>query len=132
MLKAVIGFIVSFGVSMYAYPRFIQFFNESNITQAVSEYALEEFKNKAKTATFGGLVFVSVAIFVSLLINGFNFSKDLTFLIYLLFSYALIGFVDDYKIIKDGKNDGLKASHKFLLQIVLALVFFILFRLMGG
>ena len=132
MLKAVIGFIVSFGVSMYVYPRFIQFFNESNIKQAVSEYALDEFKNKAKTATFGGLVFVSVAIFVSLLINGFNFSKDLTLLIYLLFSYALIGFVDDYKIIKDGKNDGLKASHKFLLQMLLAIVFFILFKLMGG
>ena len=53
-------------------------------------------------------------------------------LIYLLFSYALIGVIDDYKIIKDGKNDGLKAKHKFLLQLVLALIFFILFKLMGG
>ncbi len=132
MLKAIIGFITAFGVSMILYPRFITFFNESNIKQAVSEYALDEFKNKAKTATFGGLVFVSVSIFISLFINGFNFSKDLTLLIYLLFSYALIGFIDDYKIIKDGKNDGLKAKHKFLLQMLLAVIFFILFKLMGG
>ena len=132
MLKAIIGFITAFGVSMILYPKFITFFNESNIKQAVSEYALDEFKNKAKTATFGGLVFVSVSIFISLFINGFNFSKDLTLLIYLLFSYALIGFIDDYKIIKDGKNDGLKAKHKFLLQMLLAVIFFILFKLMGG
>jgi UDP-N-acetylmuramyl pentapeptide phosphotransferase/UDP-N-acetylglucosamine-1-phosphate transferase len=42
--------------------------------------------------------------------------------------YGIIGFIDDYPIAIKKNNDGLKASHKLGLQILLAVVFFFLYR----
>ena len=42
--------------------------------------------------------------------------------------YALIGFIDDFLIVVKKNNDGLKPSVKFLMQSVLAVVFYLFYR----
>ncbi len=47
-------------------------------------------------------------------------------------AYGLLGFVDDYKIITEGRNDGLKASHKLLMQMVIGVAFYFIYTNTGG
>ena len=56
--------------------------------------------------------------------------QDLDTLIVLLafIGYGLIGFVDDFLIAVLKNNEGLKPLHKFLMQVLLAVIFFMLYR----
>ena len=132
MTLGIIGFVLSLGLSFFAYPRFIELLHNSDLKQQVSEYALDEFKDKKQTPTFGGLIFVLIPIVVSLVLNGIKFSQDLLMLIFVFASFALVGLVDDYKIVKEGKNDGISPAVKMGSQLVLALVFYFIYRYYGG
>lgn len=132
MTLGMIGFAIALGVSIFVYPRFIELLTNSDLKQQVSEYALDEFKDKKQTPTFGGLIFVVVPIAVTLILNGLKFSQDILLLIFVFASYAIIGLVDDYKIVKEGKNDGIKPATKMIAQLVLAVSFYTIYRFYGG
>lgn len=122
-------FIVSAVIAGCLFPFFIAFLNQKNHQQAVSEYSLESFKIKQKTPTLGGVIFVLIPLVIMLILDFKSFSSIKNILVYLTYlGYALIGFVDDLKIILEKNNKGLPASVKFTAQVVLALVFFILYR----
>ncbi|CAM3662415.1 phospho-N-acetylmuramoyl-pentapeptide-transferase [Erysipelothrix urinaevulpis] len=132
MLIGLLGLGISFVLGLLLYPRFIDFLQKNNVSQKPSEYALDEYKNKKPTVTFGGVLFVVIPVLVSLVMLLFQ-PEPMTLLIMVIFVlYAMIGLIDDYKIIKEGKNDGLKASKKFLYQLVLAVVFYFFYQLNGG
>lgn len=89
---------------------------------------------KAGTPTMGGIMFIigtGVTIFVlgwpQMLRGGF------THLYVYLFAliFGLIGFVDDYRKIRQHQNEGLTARQKFILQLAAAVVFLSLMRYEG-
>lgn len=132
MLIGFLGLGLSFVLSFVLYPNFIQYLQNNNISQKPSEYALDEYKNKKPTVTFGGVLFVIVPLVITLLLSIFH-PSPMVFLIMMVFLlYGLIGLVDDYLIIKMDNNDGLKASHKFLLQVALAIAFYYFYIKLGG
>lgn len=116
-------------LTLIAYKMLLPRFRALSLNQSVSEYSLKEFQDKPITPTLGGVVFVLIAIVVSLIFN-LNALNDFSYWLVVLafFGYAIIGFIDDIKIIKEGKNQGLKSLHKLLLQIVLAIVFYLIYR----
>jgi phospho-N-acetylmuramoyl-pentapeptide-transferase len=120
---------LSFGLSLLLYPIFIKYLNERQHQQIVSEYSLDSFKAKAKTPSLGGVLFVLIPV-ISLLViypsSIFNTQIVLVLLVYL--AYGLLGFVDDYKIILERNNKGINARLKFLIQLVLAIIFYLIFR----
>lgn len=126
----IIGFsliagFVSFGITALLIPRFIPVLKRLKMGQRVSEYALDEYKEKAVVPTMGGIFFVVVPVLVSLVFNLHNLSNRGFILVLLAYlGYGLIGFLDDLKIIIEKKNDGLKPLHKFLMQLFLAVVFY--------
>ena len=78
----------------------------------------------------GGLIFIIPPIVINILLiifNKINLSYNLLIVIFTFFSYALIGFIDDYLIIKYHNNKGLSESVKLLLQIISATIVFYLF-----
>ena len=60
-----------------------------------------------------------------------EFSNNLFIILFVFVGYALLGFVDDYLIIKRNNNKGLTEFQKLLGQTVIALVFFIIFMKSG-
>ena len=52
----------------------------------------------------------------------------LLIVLFVFISYSLIGFLDDYLSIKQNQNKGLTQLQKLLLQFVVALIFYILYR----
>jgi len=123
-----ITLFISFIVTVLVYPIFIKQMDRLNTHQNVSEYSLEQFKSKKKTPTMGGILFVLIPLILALIIQTSSFLDLRMGVVYLTYlGYGLIGFWDDYKIIVEKNNEGLKPSHKFLAQLVLAILVYLIY-----
>ncbi|MDI9519055.1 MAG: phospho-N-acetylmuramoyl-pentapeptide-transferase [Erysipelotrichaceae bacterium] len=128
-LKLFLAFIVSLLIILVTMPTLIKYLKSISFNQNVNEYALEQFKTKEKVPTMGGVLLVLVPIIVTIIFD-FNALFDLDTMIILLafLGYGIIGFIDDYLIVIRKNNHGLSAKHKFLMQLVLAFIFFMIYR----
>ncbi len=132
-LKLVIGFCISFAIVMIVMPSFIEYLKKLSFKQSVSEYALDDDKKKAGTPIMGGVLFIVVPVIVTLIAFPQSLRDMNVWIIILAFvGYGLIGFVDDYLIAVKKNNDGLSPLQKFTMQVVLAVVFFFLYRINGA
>jgi len=128
-VKMVLGFVISLTIVMIAMPPFIKYLKKLSFKQSVSEYALEDDKKKAGTPIMGGILFIIVPIIVSVLSSPKSFTDIDTWIVILAFAgYGIIGFVDDYLIAVKKNNDGLTPIQKFAMQILLAVIFFAIYR----
>ena len=83
----------------------------------------------------GGIIFIlPVLISLTLLyVNGsISLSYNLFILIFVFLAYGLLGFADDYLIVVKKNNKGISVVTKFLIQMIIALIFFYLFMKSGG
>ncbi len=128
-VKLILGFLVSMVIVLITMPYFIKFLKEQSLRQSVSEYALPDDQKKAGTPIMGGILFIVVPIVVTLLTSA-DARNDLDIWIVILAfaGYGVIGFIDDYLIAIKKNNDGLKAWQKLTMQLVLAVIFFFLYR----
>jgi phospho-N-acetylmuramoyl-pentapeptide-transferase len=125
----ILPLFLSFAITALIYPFFITQMNRLNTHQNVSTYSLEQFKSKNKTPTMGGVLFVLVPLILAMIIQPGSFLDLKMGVVYLTYlGYGLIGFWDDYKIVVEKNNDGLKASHKFLAQLILAVFVYLIYR----
>lgn len=112
----------------------IPFLKKQNASQRLSEYLENTHKEKQGTPTMGGLIFiipVVAVILLSFLINK-KISSSLIIVLLTFLSYSFIGFIDDYLIIKRNNNSGLSEASKFILQVIVAIIFFYLFMVSGN
>ena len=123
------GFLISLCIVLVSMPSLIQYLKRLSLRQSVSEYALEDDQKKAGTPIMGGLLFIIVPIIVTIAANLSVLHDTDTMIVLLAFAgYGLIGFIDDYLIAVKKNNDGLLPKQKFLMQLVLAVVFFLIYR----
>ena len=83
----------------------------------------------------GGLIFVLSTLFVLLCLfinKDLSFSYNFFIIILIFISYSLLGGIDDFIKIVFKNNNGLSILTKFTIQVVLALVFFYFFILVGN
>ena len=123
------GFSISLILVLVLMPSFINFLKKLSFRQTVSEYALDDDKKKAGTPIMGGILFIVIPVLVSAIATIRSFNDLSIWIVMLAFvGYGLIGFVDDYLIAVKKNNDGLSPKQKFGLQLVLAVLFFFLYR----
>lgn len=123
-IQYLLGFVISFVASMILYPMFIKFMKNFSLNQQVSEYALDEFKDKKKTPTMGGVVFLFVPLIVLLIVDFKAYFQTEVLLVALAYlSFGLIGLYDDYLILVKQDNIGFKTKQKFITEVVLAIIF---------
>ena len=107
----------------------IPFLKKLKAGQNINIY-VEAHRNKAGTPTMGGLIFIipTFAITLFLLLTGkIEYSVNLV-IVFVFLSYGLIGFLDDFISLRRKTNKGLTQFQKILLQLIVALVFYVLFR----
>lgn len=119
----VIALLISLVLSLFTMPLYISKLKKISFNQTVSEYSLQQFKDKASTPTMGGVVFVLIPIVITLMYeliveHGVNY--DVLLVLIAFAGYGLIGFIDDYLIVVRHDNTGLTPLKKYLLQAVLA------------
>ena len=126
LFALMLGFISSTIFGLIAIP----FLKKLKAGQNINIY-VEAHRSKAGTPTMGGLIFIipTIAITVFLLLTGkIEYSVNLMIVLFVFFSYALIGFLDDFISLRRKSNKGLTQFQKLLLQLIVALVFYVLFR----
>ncbi|MBS5114453.1 MAG: phospho-N-acetylmuramoyl-pentapeptide-transferase [Erysipelotrichaceae bacterium] len=125
--KIFISFILGFMITFIAMPRFIPKLHELKFGQVEREEGPESHKIKGGTPTMGGVVFILASVLAVYITFPSFFLNPMVSLITLVFvGYGLIGFLDDYLIVVKKTNLGLSAGKKYLLQSILAIVFYVL------
>lgn len=82
----------------------------------------------------GGTVFLLASIVASFVIALFsgNLSSSVTTILFILFLYGLVGFLDDFLKVFRRINEGLNPKQKLFLQLVGGVVFYLFFERHGG
>lgn len=126
LFALMIGFILATAFGLAAIP----ILKKIKAGQRINVY-VEAHMRKSGTPTMGGIIFIIptllTAIFL-ILTGKMEFSVNLLIVMFVFVSYSLIGFLDDYLSIKKNQNKGLTQVQKLLLQFVVALIFYILYR----
>ncbi len=76
---------------------------------------------KAGTPTMGGIFFVPVAIALSLILTPVT--RELIAISLVTLGYGLVGWLDDWQILKQQSNQGISPRQKLGLQIAIAIIF---------
>ncbi len=132
LAKSILAFMIGFILAIIFGYILIPFLRK-NVKQTVSSW-MKIHKDKNGTPTMGGLIFIVptfLSVFILIGMNKLELTYNLAIVLFVFLAYALLGFIDDYLIIKRKNNDGLSPIQKLIGQIAIAGVFFFLF-MKGG
>lgn len=122
--------VITLVIMLLIMPGLIDYLHKIKFGQTEREEGLASHKKKNGTPTMGGLAFIIVPTLVYVVCSFFTpFKLDMNTMIILLafVGYGVVGFIDDYIIVVQKNNEGLKPKYKYLLQSILAVVFFLLY-----
>ncbi len=131
VLVMMISLILSIAIGIFLVP----LLKRLKVGQRLSKYLEEKHKEKQGTPTMGGLIFIIPTIIVMIIMYLFDkveYSTTILIVILTFIFYSLIGFIDDYLIIKRNNNKGLSEAAKFIMQVIVAIIFFYLFMKSGN
>lgn len=135
MTKAILALMIGFIVAVIIGLIVIPILKKINIKQVESTYLSKKHKEKSGTPTMGGIIFIlstliTMAIFI--ITKKVTISTNLLLVLFVFLAYALIGFIDDFLIIKRKNNIGLTEIQKLVLQGLVALVFYFVYMHSGA
>lgn len=114
----ILSILVTFFLTSIFGPRFLPILSRLKFGQFVRDDGPGSHLKKQGTPTMGGVIFL-----IAILLGSFLFEdKDglVTPMIVVMFGFGIVGFLDDILKIKKKQSEGLKAWHKFMLQLVVA------------
>jgi phospho-N-acetylmuramoyl-pentapeptide-transferase len=114
-MTPLIFFAVAVVISVLIYPAAIGQLARARMGQAIREEGPAAHHGKAGTPTAGGLVFLLVALVLYLIADR---SLAGAFVLIALFFGGALGFIDDYAAIRGGRNLGLQARYKIVVQLI--------------
>lgn len=130
VFSLMIGFVLAIVLGTIIIP-----YLKKRAYQRLSIYLDEKHSSKKGTPTMGGIIFIIstiITILIFFLTNKISFNIHLLIVILTFLGYALIGFIDDYLIIKNNNNKGLSEKSKLFMQLLIAIAFFYLFIKSGN
>ncbi len=121
------GSLTGFFLVYFLMPYFIAFMQRKQFGQVIREEGPSHHKKKSGTPTMGGVIIILSVILSTLL--WCNLKVPFVWLaLFVLISFGVLGFIDDYLKIKRKHNLGLKARQKLVFQGLLAISFVLLLK----
>lgn len=121
LLLFMLAFALAWGAVYFVMPTYIRNLQRIGANQRVSEYALDDFKEKAKTPIMGGLLFVIFPMMICILVKpNILMNRSSLFVLLSYFLFGVVGFWDDVLILIRKNNDGLAPKKKLFLQLIFA------------
>jgi len=117
-LRAILSIITALMISLILGPYIINQFHINNMSEVIREDGPSSHMSKSGTPTMGGLLILS-SLLISTIFWANLENKYILYLIFTTISFALIGFLDDYKKLTKSKN-GMPARNKIMLQLIVA------------
>ena len=133
LTKSLFALMLGFIISTISGIILIPLLKKIRAGQRINVY-VDAHKAKAGTPTMGGFIFIIpclITVMLLLLTDKMQYSVNLFIVLFVMISYALIGFLDDYISLKNNTNKGLTQLQKLFLQFIVALVFYIILRQFG-
>ena len=103
-----------------ATQRLIAFMRRHGYGQPIREEGNQAHLKKKGTPTMGGLVFIPVALLLSLLFSAPRWTVSDGIICVGALGFGAIGFLDDFEKIKKAENEGLTPKQKLLCQVIIA------------
>ena len=131
VLALMIGFIISIVTGIILVP----LLKKLKAGQTLSTYLEKKHKAKEGIPTMGGLIFIIptiLSIVILILLGKLQFTSNLFIVLFVFVAYAILGFIDDFLIIKRKNNVGLTEIQKLIGQILIAIVFYIIYMKSGA
>jgi phospho-N-acetylmuramoyl-pentapeptide-transferase len=113
--RSFIAFTVASIVSIIWGKRFIAYMKMKQFGQSIREVGPESHFKKQGTPTMGGIFIIGTILLASIVAGNFNSWPFLTTLV-VLFSYFILGWLDDYLKILKKNSDGVAGKMKLLWQ----------------
>lgn len=131
-MEQVIFFTILMGFLITALlsPIFIPFLRRLKFGQSIREEGPKSHQKKTGTPTMGGIVILISIIITTLVMTGKLSEPSVkTYLLLLVtIGFGLLGFLDDFIKVVLKRNLGLTSKQKLLGQIVISVIFYIIFR----
>lgn len=119
--------VLSFLITVLLLPIFIPFLRRLKFGQSIRDEGPKSHQKKTGTPTMGGIVII-LGIIVSTLVMAAQFHSidtEIWLLLFVTFSFGLLGFIDDFIIVVKKRNLGLTSKQKFLGQLIISTVVYI-------
>ena len=128
-----IAFASSFAITVAGMPFIIGYFRMKKQGQEIRDEGPKWHNSKAGTPTMGGLGFLAAAVITSIWYSLWTdkMTTSLLILVFVLLLYGVIGFLDDFIKLAKKQNEGLTSRQKFIAQVVVAIVFYVIYRMEG-
>ncbi|MDB1748919.1 phospho-N-acetylmuramoyl-pentapeptide-transferase [Enterococcus avium] len=128
-----IAFASSFAITVAGMPFIIGYFRMKKQGQEIRDEGPKWHNSKAGTPTMGGLGFLAAAVITSIWYSLWTdkMTTSLLILVFILLLYGIIGFLDDFIKLAKKQNEGLTSRQKFIAQVVVAIVFYVIYRMEG-
>jgi phospho-N-acetylmuramoyl-pentapeptide-transferase len=118
----ILGFLLlSFCLTTIIGGETIPMLQKLKVGQIVRLDGPQEHLAKNGTPTMGGIFIIPIFVLLSIFLTSFN--PNVCAVAAITFLYFLIGFADDYKIVKEKSNKGISGKTKLLFQIIFASLF---------
>ena len=124
---SIVSLLVAFIIVWLAMPRVLPILHRLHFGQAIREEGPQSHMKKSGTPTMGGLVIQGAVLIAVVIISLFTKKWDF-FPLIVMVAFGAIGFIDDFIIVVQKNNRGLSPKMKFLMQSVLAVLFFYLYQ----
>ena len=124
-LRVIITFIFSIVVSFLINKWIIKKEKEKHVGQAVRDDIISTHFQKSGTPTMGGVGIV-LAVVLASLINYSFLDYKILIVLFLMLTFFIIGFIDDFIKVKYKNSKGLSARLRFSLEIMFTLVALVL------
>ncbi len=118
-VRSFIAFLIGITVSIIWGKRFIALMKLRQFGQSIREDGPESHKKKKGTPTFGGVFIIGSAVIACLLCGNFV-SFPFLIALFVMLSYFLLGWLDDYLKVLLKNSKGVSAKQKLLWQFVTA------------
>lgn len=133
-LKLSLAFIVSFIVSAIVGMVLVPWLRKIKAGQSIKENGPTWHMSKQGTPTMGGIIFI-MGVAAACITVGYSSmtagNYGHIFVLLMALAFGAIGFLDDFEKLKHKQNLGLTAGKKFILQVVVAALFVVIFRQFG-
>lgn len=132
MMEQVIFFTILTGflITVLLSPVFIPFLRRLKFGQSIREEGPQSHQKKTGTPTMGGIVILlAIAITALVMISKYSeLSTNVFLLLFVTIGFGILGFLDDFIKVVMKRNLGLTSLQKLIGQIVIAVIFYLVYR----
>ncbi len=118
--RAIVSTLTALFISLYFGPKLIRYLQQMQIGQTVRDDGPESHLSKSGTPTMGGILILA-SIVVSVVLWADLTNTYVWVVLFVVVSFGLIGFVDDYRKVVRKDANGLIAKWKYFWQTIAGL-----------